>query len=183
MSSVEKPDRPATRRRVIAGLSAGAVAIRAADAEVGAGEQILRTMESIHQEVTFKAPPERVYAALTDAKQFHEVTLLSAAIRSGMVKATPAAQISRETGGVFAIFGGHIVGRQIELVPNVRIVQAWRPVDWEPGVSSIARFDLARAGLGTRLALTHSGFPKGQAEHLAQGWKENYWQPLERFLA
>jgi hypothetical protein len=90
------------------------------------------------------------YVALTDARQFHEVTLLSAAIRSGMVNATPVAQISSETGGAFTIFGGHIVGRQIELVPNVRIVQAWRPVDCEPGIYSIARFGLAREGLGTR---------------------------------
>jgi activator of HSP90 ATPase len=100
-----------------------------------------------------------------------------------MVKVTPTAQISSETGGAFTIFGGHIVGRQIELVPNVRIVQAWRPVDWEPGIYSLARFDLAREGLGTRLVFAHSGFPKGQAEHLAQGWRANYWQPLETFLS
>ena len=27
------------------------------------------------------------------------------------------------------------------------------------------------------------GFPKGQGEHLAEGWKANYWQPLEQFLS
>jgi activator of HSP90 ATPase len=34
-------------------------------------------------------------------------------------------QISREVGGAFSLFGGIIVGRHIELVPNERIVQAW----------------------------------------------------------
>jgi activator of HSP90 ATPase len=183
MSSAEKPERTSTRRRMITGLSAGAVAMGAADAQSEAGEEIIRTMESIHQEVTFKASPQRVYTALIDARQFHEVTLLSAAIKSGMVKTTQATEISREAGGTFALFGGHVVGRQIELVPNERIVQAWRPVDWEPGVYSIARVDLSKQGPGTRLVFTHSGFPKGQGEHLAQGWKANYWQPLEQFLS
>jgi len=28
--------------------------------------------------------------------------------------------------------------------------------------------------------LTHTGFPKGDGEHLAEGWKINYWQPMEK---
>ncbi len=175
-----------TRRRVLAGLtiSAGIAAVRAADsADAEVTEEINRTMEAIHQEVTFKASRERVYAALTDAAAFHQVTLLSGAVRSGMVKATQATQISRQPGGAFTLFGGHIVGRQVELVPHQRIVQAWRPVDWEPGVFSVVRFELLERGRGTHLVFDHTGFPKGQGEHLAQGWKMNYWEPLEKYLA
>jgi activator of HSP90 ATPase len=43
-------------------------------------------------------------------------------------------EISQQVGGAFSLFGGHIVGHQIELVTNERIVQAWRVVDWSPGV-------------------------------------------------
>ncbi len=100
-----------------------------------------------------------------------------------MIKATTPTQISAEPGGAFAIFGGFVVGRQIELIPNTRIVQAWRPLDWEPGVYSIARFELMEHGAGTRLVFAHTGFPVGQAEHLTQGWRGNYWQPLEKVLA
>jgi uncharacterized protein YndB with AHSA1/START domain len=166
---------------VLAGLSitAGVAAVRAAGNNT---EEVSRTMEAIHQEVSFKASRERVYAALTDAGEFHKVTLLSGAVRSGMVKATQATQIAREAGGAFALFGGHIVGRQIELVPPQRIVQAWRPADWEPGVFSVVRFELLEQGRGTRLVFDHTGFPKGQGEHLAQGWKMNYWEPLEKYL-
>jgi activator of HSP90 ATPase len=109
--------------------------------------------------------------------------LLSGAMQSGMIKATPPAQITAEAGGAFAIFGGFVTGRQIELVPNVRIVQAWRPADWAAGVYSIARFELAQQGSGTLLVFEHTGFPQGAADHLAQGWKLNYWQPLEKVLA
>lgn len=139
-------------------------------------------MEAIHQEVYLDAPPERVYAALTDGKQFQQVVLLSGAVQSGMVKATQPAHIASEAGGAFAIFGGFVTGRQIELVRDARIVQAWRPGDWPAGVYSIARFDLQKRGSGTLLVFDHTGFPAGAGEHLAQGWKMNYWQPLARFL-
>jgi len=124
-----------------------------------------------------------VYDALTDTKQFNNVTQLSAAMQSGMPPGAAPTQISREAGGAFALFGGHIVGRHIELVPNERIVQAWRVATWDPGVYSIAKFALVEQGSGTKLVFDHGGFPKGQGEHLAAGWKANYWEPLEKFLA
>jgi len=91
-------------------------------------------------------------------------------------------QISREAGGTFTLFGGHIVGRHLELVPNERIVQAWRVVTWSPGVYSIAKFELTEQGSSTKLVFDHVGFPDGQGQHLAEGWKANYWEPLEKYL-
>jgi activator of HSP90 ATPase len=86
-------------------------------------------------------------------------------------------------GGAFSLFGGYIKGRHIELVPAVRIVQGWRAGSWNPGVYSIAKFELVEQGSGTKIVFDHTGFPKGTAEGLASGWKANYWQPLEKFLA
>ena len=183
MAADENPQSVATRRRVIVGLSAGVAALRTPHSHAEAAGVVARNMESIHQEITFEAPPERIYTALTDAGEFHKVVLRSGAVRSGMVKMTQPTQISREAGGAFALFGAVIVGRQIELVPNMRIVQAWRAVDWGPGVYSIARFELVKQGTGTRLVFDHTGFPKGQAEHLVQGWNTNYWQPLAQVLS
>jgi hypothetical protein len=37
-------------------------------------------------------------------------------------------------------------------------------------------------GSDTKLVFDHTGFPKGDAEHLVEGWKTNYWQPLTKFL-
>jgi activator of HSP90 ATPase len=143
-------------------------------------EEISHTAEAIHQEVIFKASRRRVYEALTDTKQFNKVVQLSAA---GSSLGTAPTEISHEVGGAFSLFGGHIVGRHIELAPNERIVQAWRVVTWSPGIYSIAKFELSERDSGSKLIFDHTGFPKGQAQHLAEGWKANYWNPLEKYLA
>ena len=166
---------------LLPGLGLGGAAFGAARgsqaAASAANDEISRTAESIHQEVAFKASRKRVYGALTDAKQFTKVVAFSP------MKGAAPATISPEAGGSFSCFGGHIVGRNVELVPNERVVQAWRVVDWEPGVYSIARFELEGEGSQTKLLFDHTGFPNGKAEHLAAGWKEHYWEPLEKYLA
>jgi activator of HSP90 ATPase len=147
-------------------------------------EEISHTGEAIHQEVAFKADRKRVYEALTDAGQFQKVVQLSAAMKSGMVPAGSApAEISRDVGGIFSLFGGYISGRHVELRPHERIVQAWRTASWHPGIYSIVKFELSDQGSGTKLVLDHAGFPDGLGQHLADGWKENYWEPLEKYLA
>ena len=124
---------------------------------------------TIHQEIDFSASPQQLYEALLDAKHFTEF--------SGR-----AAEINREVGGTFSLFKGHIVGRNVELVPNERIVQAWRVVTWPEGVYSIVRFDLKPQGTGTRLVFDHIGFPEGLHDHLAAGWEENYWTLLKKYF-
>ena len=104
-----------------------------------------------------------MYTALIDEKQFQQGVRLSSAVQSGMVKATQPAQISARAGGAFSVFGGFVTGRQIELIPNVRIVQAWRPADWAAGVYSIARFDLARQDSGTVPAMYCSAQKDGSS--------------------
>jgi activator of HSP90 ATPase len=173
----------ATRRDVITAISIGMGGLVMANKSgASVSEEISRSQEAIHQEVFLHAIPERVYSALTEAELFQKVTSLSAAVSSGMVKSTKPAQIDASAGGTFSLFGGIIAGRFVELVPNERIVQAWRAADWAPGVYSIARFELHAAGKGTNLVFDHTSFPAGAAEHLAAGWKGNYWEPLERAL-
>lgn len=148
-----------------------------------AADEISHTCEAIHQEVVFKASRKRIYDALTDAKQFDKVIQLSAAVQSGMIKAPKPAEISAEPGGAFSVYGGYISGRQIELISGERIVQAWRTGRWTPGVYSVARFELLEQTDGAKLVFDHTGFPNGEADHLAQGWHGSYWEPLEKFLA
>lgn len=140
-----------------------------------ASDEVIRT-DAIHQEVTLNANRHRVYEALTDARQFSGLMVYST------VPKAPPAQIGREVGGTFSIFGGHIVGRHLELVPDQRIVQAWRVVDWAPGIFSIARFEIKDQGSRTMIVFDHIGFPSGQAKHLASGWHLNYWEPLKKYL-
>ncbi|HKO03938.1 MAG TPA: SRPBCC domain-containing protein [Candidatus Acidoferrales bacterium] len=152
--------------------------------EQSAGSEVIsHTGEAIHQEVVFTASRKRVYEALTETKQFDKVVQLSAAMKSGMPPGAAPTEISREVGGAFSLFGGYISGRQVELLPDERIVQAWRTLGWKPGVYSIAKFELMEQGSGTRLVFDHCGFPDGAGQHLAEGWKSNYWEPLAKYLA
>jgi activator of HSP90 ATPase len=161
----------------------GGVTLGSSKARARAEEEISRSAEAIHQEPVFKANRKRVYEALMDAKQFEKIVQLSAAMKSGMAPGAKLAEISREAGGAFSLFGGYVTGRQLELMPNERIVQAWRADGWDPGDYSIARFELVEQGTETKIIFDHTGFPRGKAEHLAEGWKINYWEPLGKFLS
>jgi activator of HSP90 ATPase len=170
-----------TRRDFSIGLAAMLPVLGMAKSELGMAdaqaerEGISRTSESIHQEVVFNATPKRVYKAIIEEKQFGQVT--------NFIIPGASTQISPEVGGSFALFGGVILGRHVELVPYERIVQAWREKDWPVGVYSIVRFQLDEQGAQTKLVLDHTGFPQGAAEHLAPGWWSHYWEPLRKYLA
>lgn len=174
-----------TRRRLpigsVAAIGAG-FTLTATRTWAASGDGISRNAEAIHQEPLFKASPKRIYDVLTDAAQFQRMTLGSEAMKSMDLKSKPA-QISRELGGAFSLFGGYITGRQLELISSQRIVQAWRVGSWPAGIFSIARFELVAQGDMTKLVFDHIGSPAGDAEHLATGWQINYWQPLAKLLA
>jgi uncharacterized protein YndB with AHSA1/START domain len=124
----------------------------------------------IHQEVDFKASPQQVYAALTDAKQFSAFSGLPSLI-------------DRQGGGAYKCFGGQITGRFIELVPKQRIVQTWRVAMWPDGVDSKVKFQLKENGSGTRVILEHTDFPEENRDHLDAGWARMYWEPMKKYLA
>jgi activator of HSP90 ATPase len=143
--------------------------------------EISHAADAIHQEITFSVEPKRIYDVLLDTKQFDEMTRLIPSMQTAKLGNSPT-EISRELGGPFTLFRGHIIGRHIEFIPNQRIVQAWRVVDWDPGIYSIVKFELNSQGGGTRMVFDHTGFPVGLAQHLADGWKEHYWEPLQKYL-
>jgi uncharacterized protein YndB with AHSA1/START domain len=173
----------ATRRQMILGAAAafGGFAAYPLNAQGNDGAGLSHAAESIHQEPIFQASRKRVYEALTDPQQFDRVMRLSAAMRS-MATGTKPAEIDPKVGGAFLIFGGYVSGQHIELVPNERIVQAWRPQNWKPGEYSIVKFEFVEQGAGTKLLLDHRGFSDGIGDHFAAGWKENYWEPLHEYL-
>jgi len=132
---------------------------------------------SIHQAVSFAATPEQIYTLLTDGERFAAAT-------------EKPAEIETACGGKFSIFGGYIEGRNIELVPGQRVVQAWRGVDWVPGAYSIVRFRLTPVSNGTELVLDQDGYPEGKSplfptwhEHLCSNWPVFYFEPFAKYLA
>jgi activator of HSP90 ATPase len=133
-----------------------------------------KALTAIHYEIDFKPSPQRLYEAILDQKQF--------AAFSGL-----PATIDRTAGGAFSMFGGLIVGRNIELIPDqrptARIVQAWRPASWDPGIYSLVHFEFKPRAAETTLIFDHTSFPAGDYDSLDSGWHEHYWEPLKKFLA
>jgi activator of HSP90 ATPase len=168
------------RRRFLGGIAAavGAVAL-GSRATIEAQETSMKEIPSteanrkrttLHYQVDFKASSQRVYDALLDAKQF--------AAFSGL-----PAEIDPKPGGTFSLFSAQIVGRNVELVPGQRIVQAWRPASWEPGVYSIVRFEIKPRGSESTMVLDHTGFAEGLADHLNSGWQEHYLDTMRKYFA
>lgn len=175
-----------TRRQAIvnAALAIGALGAISSIAAAAAPEDISRNAESLHQELVFTAQRKRVYEILTTTALFDKMTHDIQAKEGGAASAAHPTEISNGIGGAFSLFGGRIVGRHLELVPDQRIVQAWRVAYWDSGAFSIVRFDFTEQGADqTKLLFAHTGFPQGDGENLLHGWKLHYWEPLEKFLA
>jgi activator of HSP90 ATPase len=168
-----------TRRQVITSVAIALAAIRDGSEAFGgtpsqavrdaAGAEQSLTRTRLHQEIGCRASRKRIYGLLLDSKQFAAFTGLPA-------------EIDPRAGGGFALFGKRIVGRNVELIPGERIVQAWRPESWNPGVYSIVKFEFHEKDAGTIVLLDHTGFPPGKFAELDSGWHERYWEPLKKFL-
>ncbi len=154
--------RLATRRQFLA----ASMALGAAVTAIAASPDVADSTP-IHMEVDYTAGPARVYEALLDEQQFSTM--------SGAV-----AQIQRQAGGAFSLFGGRVTGRTVELIPNQRIVQAWRAGIWPAGVYSIVRFELTANGSGPRVLFDQTNFPSRGTENA--GWSSRYWDPLRKYL-
>jgi activator of HSP90 ATPase len=175
-----------SRRHLIAegGIAVAFALLGGSQPAFAESDGISRSAESIHQETRFTANRKRIYEALTESKRFDRVVQLSGVMQSAaLAPMKNPTEISQQAGGAFSAFGGYIMGRQIELIPDMLIVQAWRAGSWDSGVYSIARFALVKQGTETTIKFDHTGFPLGQADHLAAGWKANYWEPLAKYLA
>ncbi len=182
------PQLPSRRQIIVnAALALSAFGTTATIAKAAAVEDISRNAEALHQELVFKANRKRTYEIFTTTALFDKMTHDIQTKEGGAASASHPTEISWDVGGSFSLFGGRIVGRHLELVPDERIVQAWRVAYWDPGVFSIVRFDFTEHGSEhepeTKLLFAHTGFPQGDAENLLHGWKLHYWEPLEKFLA
>jgi activator of HSP90 ATPase len=176
--SMESSVHQITRRRAV-GAAAAALAFPATGFHALAQQPVMEekpatgpnaTRTSLHQEIALNATPDRIFNVLMDQKQFAAFT--------GM-----PATIDPSAGGKFTTFGGLVEGRNVELIPGQRIVQAWRPTSWDPGVYSVVHFELKAANGGTTLVLDHTGFPEGDFDHLDPGWYLRYWDPFKKYLA
>jgi uncharacterized protein YndB with AHSA1/START domain len=90
---------------------------------------------------------------------------------------------SDQVGAEFDAWDGYIHGKNLELVPNKRIVQAWRTSEFsDDEADSKIDITLEPSGSQTKLTLHHTGLPPhgGQYE---EGWVESYFDPMREYFS
>ena len=115
---------------------------------------------------TFNATPEAIYTAWLTGEQH-------AAMTGAAATGTP------EIGAAFSAWDNYITGKNVELVPNTKIVQTWRTTEFpEDAPDSSLIIELEATENGTQLTLTHDTIPEGQEDQYRKGWDEHYFQPM-----
>lgn len=117
------------------------------------------------------ASPRRVYEAWLDSKAHTEMT-------------GGAARVNPRKGGKFSAWDGYITGKNLELEPGRRILQAWRTSEFPQG-SPDSRLEvlLEPAKGGARITLRHTEIPDGQGGSYLEGWKAYYFEPMKRYFS
>jgi activator of HSP90 ATPase len=125
--------------------------------------------KTIRQTISFHASAHDVYELLMDEKKH--------ALFTG-----GSARISRNVGGTFVTNDGYSDGKNVELVPDAKIVQTWRASDWPDGHYSMLTITLFPESSGTKLSFVQTGVPDDQYEEISQGWHDYYWSPMKTAL-
>jgi uncharacterized protein YndB with AHSA1/START domain len=116
------------------------------------------------------APPQAVYDAWLDSRAHSAMT-------GG--KATQSANV----GDTVSAWDDYIVGRNVALVPGKRIVQTWRTTQFtDEHEDSIITVTLDPMTGGTRLTLTHANVPDDHTSYEEAGWREHYFEPMQRYF-
>lgn len=90
--------------------------------------------------------------------------------------------VSRKIGGEFSIYDGELMGKNLELEDDKKIVQFWRANNWPKGHFSTIAFTLEKVKNGTRINFVQDGVPDPLVKDVAEGWKTYYWNPMKKML-
>jgi len=139
--------------------------------------------ENIVGELEVAAPPERVFAALSDpaelaawwgSKDTYRTFDWESDLRVGGRRSCNAQ--NHATGQMFTVKGEYL-----EVDPPRVLVFTWEPA-WEKVHPTVVRFELTAIPSGTRIVMTHSGW--GEARQVREshekgwprvfGWLEHY---------
>jgi len=114
------------------------------------------------------AAPEEIYTALTNP--------LTIELWTG-----EPAEMTTEPGSEFSMWGGSIVGKNIEFEENKRIVQQWYFDGQE--AESIVTIKLHPDKNGTSAELRHTNIPDSDYEDMTEGWNDAYFGSLFEFFS
>ena len=116
-----------------------------------------------------QATPEEIYSAWLDGNKHGKMI---------GAEATGKAEVGSE----FTAWDGYISGRNLELVPNKKIVQAWRTIEFmDDDKDSHLEIHLSADKKGCKLTLIHTNIPENQPDY-EQCWADNYFDPMKEYF-
>ena len=128
-------------------------------------------MSTIRQTIKLNANPKTVFDCLTNNQ--------CGALKNSQVT------LSSKVGGRISAFNGLAFGRNVQLVADQLIVQAWQstiPMGAGNETSKVT-IELKKIKENqTRLTLTHENVPLLLKGIMAKGWEDYFWNPLKRHL-
>jgi len=118
---------------------------------------------------TFKinAEPSDVYAALTNP--------FTIELWSGY-----PAKMSTEPGSEFSLWEGDIEGKNLEFIPDRKIVQEWYFGDQQE--KSIVTINIFPDRDDSSVTVEHSNIPDDEFKNISEGWKEHYFDAITNFF-
>ncbi len=129
-------------------------------------------MKSFKLSVTLPVEVSELYKAWLNSKQHTAFT-------------GGEANCSAKLNGAFTVWDGYITGKNLELVPNEKIVQEWRAADFaEDDKNSLLQLRFESAGkVKTKLTLVHSDLPDALADSFKKGWSDHYFIPMKSYYS
>lgn len=127
-------------------------------------------MKDYKKHFKLAAPPEEVYAALTNPATIQ--------LWSGEV-----AVMSTEPGSEFSLWEDSIVGRNLEFEEGKKIVQEWYFGEDSEEHPSFVTIKLHANPKGTDVELKHTNIPDEAYEDIVAGWNEQYFGALIDFYS
>lgn len=124
-------------------------------------------MRTIRQSYEIQASASQVFKALTTPSIIEKWS------------GAPA-EMQALPGAAFSLWGGQIIGKNLEVVPDKKLVQEWRESSWP--VPSKVTFTITPTANGSRIDLLHEDVPAASAKDIDSGWREYYLGPLQEMF-
>ena len=124
-------------------------------------------MKNLQRTYQIKSSPEEIFNAMTNPLTLELWTGYPATIRP-------------EANTEFTLWDGDIMGMNLEIVQDKKLVQEWYFEDnQEPSVVTIL---LTRQEDKTQVALQHINIPDEAYENIEEGWNKYYFGTLKKYL-
>lgn len=121
-------------------------------------------------QTTIHAPAKAIFEAWLNSNGHSEMT-------------GGEANISDQIGEAFTAWDGYIMGKNILIEPNGKIIQSWRTTEFQDDQDDSQielQFEEIRPNI-TQLTLIHTNVPE-DGEHYIKGWEDHYFSPMKDYF-